>query len=59
MSRKYSPYLESILDMIQEFKNVQPIDAAVQQGVHALESRLPQVQPIVHLVTPVLANSAQ
>ena len=41
---------ESVLNVAEEFENVDPVDARVQQGVHALEGRLAKVQAVVNLV---------
>lgn len=40
--------LESVLHMVQEGEDVNPVQAAVQQSVHALERSLSQVQAVIH-----------
>lgn len=42
--------LESVLHVVQEGEDVDPVQAAVQQSVHALERSLPQVQAVIHSV---------
>lgn len=42
--------LQPVLYVVQEGEDVQPVQAAVQQSIHALERSLPQVQPVVHRV---------
>jgi hypothetical protein len=42
--------LESVLDVAEELEDVDPVDARLQEGVHALEGRLTKVKAIVHLV---------
>ena len=42
--------LEAVLYVVQEGEDVDSVQAAVQQSVHALERSLPQVQPVVHRV---------
>ena len=42
--------LEAILDMSEELKDVQPVNASVKQGVHALKSGLAKVEAIINFV---------
>ena len=41
---------EAVLDVAEELEDVEAVDARVEEGVHALERRLPQVEAVVHLV---------
>ena len=43
--------LEAVLDVSQKLEDVQPVDARLEECVHALEGRLAQVQAVVHLET--------
>lgn len=42
--------LQSVLHVVQEGEDIDPVQATVQQSVHALERSLPQVQTIIHSV---------
>jgi len=41
---------ESVLHVAEELKDVDPVDASVQQSVHAFEGGLAKVQAVVDLV---------
>jgi len=41
---------ESILNVAEELEDVDPVDASVQQSVHALKGGLAKIQAIVDLV---------
>lgn len=41
---------QAILHVVQVVIDVQPVQAALQQGVHALESSFPHIKAIVHCV---------
>lgn len=42
--------LQAVLHVVEEGEDVDPVQAAVQQRVHALKRGLPQVQPVIHCV---------
>lgn len=42
--------LQAVLYVVEEGEDVDPVQAAVQQSVHALERSLPQVQTVIHRV---------
>lgn len=42
--------LETVFYVVEEGEDVNSVQAAVQQSVHALECSLPQVQTIIHRV---------
>lgn len=42
--------LQAVLHVVEEGEDVESVQAAVQQSVHALERSLPQVQTVIHCV---------
>lgn len=38
---------QAAFDVVQEFEYVNPVEARIQQGVHALERSFPDIQPVV------------
>ena len=46
----HNSHLQAVLNMVEKFKEIEFVEASVQERVHALESRLAQVETVVDRV---------